>query len=106
FSVAFVTPRAIALLKQELVDFAGVGRIVTSNYLSFNSPAAVLELLNLRQLNVDVRIHPAQAFHPKGYVFAQADSVTAMVGSSNLTENALVKNHESTLHVSASPDRE
>jgi superfamily II DNA or RNA helicase len=104
FSVAFVTPRAIALLKQELVDFAGVGRIVTSNYLSFNSPAAFLELLNLRQLNVDIRIHPAQAFHPKGYVFAQADSVTAMMGSSNLTENALVKNHEWNLKVSASPE--
>ena len=104
FSVAFVTPRAIALLKQELVDFPGAGRIVTSNYLSFNSPAAFLELLNLRQLNVDVRIHPAQAFHPKGYVFAQADSVTAMMGSSNLTENALVKNHEWNLKVSASPE--
>ncbi|NPC98790.1 DUF3427 domain-containing protein [Nocardioides sp. zg-DK7169] len=104
FSVAFVTPRAIALLKQELVDCQEKGTrgaIVTSDYLAFNSPAAFEELLNLRQLDVDVRIHPALAFHPKGYVFGRADSVTAMMGSSNLTENALVKNHEWNLKVSA-----
>lgn len=104
FSVAFVTPRAIALLKQELVDCHnnGIqGAIVTSDYLAFNSPAAFEELLNLRQLDIDVRIHPARAFHPKGYVFERADSVTAMMGSSNLTENALVTNHEWNLKVSA-----
>lgn len=103
FSVAFVTPRAINLLKQELVDFKGTGRIVTSDYLAFNSPAAFQELLNLQQLGIDVRRHPAQAFHPKGYVFTQAGSVTAMMGSSNLTENALVRNHEWNLKVSAAP---
>src|SRR5690606_11900613 len=47
FSVAFVSPRAIALLKQELVEFKGRGHIVTSDYLSLNSPAAFAELLNL-----------------------------------------------------------
>lgn len=101
FSVAFVTPGAIALIKQELVDFQGTGRIVTSDYLAFNSPAAFGELLNLRQLGIDVRIHPAKAFHPKGYIFTRADSVTAMMGSSNLTKNALVKNHEWNLKVTA-----
>ena len=50
FSVAFVTPRALALLKQELVDFTGTGRIVTSDYLAFNSPASFAELMNLEQL--------------------------------------------------------
>lgn len=101
FSVAFVTPRAIALLKQELVDFEGTGHIVTSDYLAFNSPAAFAELLNLRSLGIDVRIHPAAGFHPKGYVFEHAGSMTAMMGSSNLTVNALVTNHEWNLKVSA-----
>ncbi|MBD8867999.1 DUF3427 domain-containing protein [Nocardioides donggukensis] len=101
FSVAFVTPRAIALIKQELVDFQGAGRIVTSDYLAFNSPEAFQELLNLRRLDIDVRIHPAKAFHPKGYIFERPDSVTAMMGSSNLTENALVRNHEWNLKVTA-----
>ncbi|HNJ78026.1 MAG TPA: DUF3427 domain-containing protein, partial [Marmoricola sp.] len=63
FSVAFVTPRAIALLKQELVEFGGTGRIITSDYLSFNSPAAFAELWNLRRLGIDVRVHSSTAFH-------------------------------------------
>lgn len=102
FSVAFVSPRAIALLKQELIDFEGVGRIITSDYLGFNSPAAFAELLNLQSLGLDVRISAREAFHPKGYVFTQPDGVTAILGSSNLTEGALARNHEWNLRVSAS----
>ncbi len=101
FSVAFVTPRALALLKQELVDFTGTGRIVTSDYLAFNSPASFVELMNLEQLGIEVRLHQSPAFHPKGYIFEHVDAVTAMVGSSNLTENALVTNHEWNLKVTA-----
>lgn len=104
FSVAFVSPRAIALLKQELIDFEGVGRIITSDYLGFNSPAAFAELLNLQSLGLDVRISDKDAFHPKGYVFTQPDGVTAILGSSNLTEGALARNHEWNLRVSASRD--
>ncbi|TQO20358.1 superfamily II DNA or RNA helicase [Rhodoglobus vestalii] len=101
FSVAFVPPRAIALLKQELIDFVGVGRIITSDYLGFNSPGAFAELLNLENLGIDVRIHKDTAFHPKGYVFRQPDGITAILGSSNLTESALASNHEWNLRVSA-----
>lgn len=104
FSVAFVSARAIALLKQELVDFQGVGRIITSNYLGFNSPQVFSELLNLRQIDIDVRLHPAAAFHPKGYVFEKPEGITAILGSSNLTEGALARNHEWNLRVSASRD--
>lgn len=104
FSVAFVSSRAIALLKQEFIDFDGVGRIITSNYLGFNSPRAFSELLNLRQLGIDVRLHPNPAFHPKGYVFNRTDAVTAILGSSNLTESAIASNHEWNLRVSATLD--
>ncbi|NQD40303.1 DUF3427 domain-containing protein [Glutamicibacter halophytocola] len=104
FSVAFVTPNAIAMLKQELVEFSGHGTIVTSDYLGFNSPSAFSELLNLANLGIDVRIHSADAFHPKGYIFKSADVVTAMIGSSNLTGNAIVKNHEWNLKVTAAND--
>jgi superfamily II DNA or RNA helicase/HKD family nuclease len=100
FSVAFVSPRAIALLKQELVDFEGVGRIITSDYLGFNSPNAFAELLNLSHIGIDVRLHNDSAFHPKGYVFGRPESVTAILGSSNLTESALAQNHEWNLKVS------
>ena len=101
FSVAFVSPRAIALLKQEFIDYQGTGCIVTSDYLAFNSPGAFQELLNLTRLGIDVRVHSAEAFHPKGYLFRHEDSLTAMVGSSNLTESALVTNHEWNLKVTA-----
>lgn len=101
FSVAFVSPRAIALLKQEIFEFEGTGRIVTSDYLGFNRPEAFAELLTLAEYGVDVRLHRASAFHPKGYIFEHPDGVTAMIGSSNLTESALVKNHEWNLKVSA-----
>ncbi len=101
FSVAFVSPRAIALLKQELLDFGGTGRIITSDYLGFNSPAAFAELQALTKHGFDVRLHNAAAFHPKGYIFSGKDGVTAVVGSSNLTESALVTNHEWNLKVSA-----
>ncbi|MBS3178199.1 MULTISPECIES: DUF3427 domain-containing protein [unclassified Pseudoclavibacter] len=101
FSVAFVTARAIAMLKQAFVDFRGRGLIVTSDYLSFNAPDAFQELLGLGDLGVETRIHNASAFHPKGYIFQRDDHVTSIFGSSNLTEKALVSNHEWNLQVSA-----
>lgn len=104
FSVAFVSPGAIALLKQDLVEFDGVGRIVTSDYLGFNSPEAFAELCNLQNLGIDVRLHNAEGFHPKGYIFEHDNAVTAMMGSSNLTPSALLRNHEWNLKVSAAPD--
>lgn len=104
FSVAFVTPRAIALLKQELLDFEGEGRIITSDYLGFNTPRVFAELLNLSRHGVDVRVHRSSAFHPKGYIFEADETITALVGSANLTESALVRNHEWNLKVSASKE--
>lgn len=104
FSVAFVTPAAIALLKQSLIDFPGRGTIITSTYLGFNSPGTFRELLNLEK--VDVLVHSGKdgGFHAKGYVFQQTNSTTAIIGSSNLTEFALLRNHEWNLRFSALPD--
>jgi len=104
FSVAFVSPRAIALLKQELLEFEGVGRIITSDYLGFNSPQAFAELLSLSNFGIDVRMHNKSAFHPKGYVFERTNGITAILGSSNLTEAALNTTHEWNLRVSAASD--
>lgn len=102
WSVAFVSPGAIAQLKQHLLDFHGVGMIVTSDFLGFNQPQAFAELLKLQELTgINVRRHRAKGFHPKGYVFEHDQSVTAIIGSSNLTSNALSQNHEWNLRVSA-----
>ena len=104
FSVAFVSAGGIALLKQALIDFSGVGQITTSDYLGFNSPTAFAELLALRDLGIEVRRHTEGAFHPKGYVFRRPEGVTAILGSSNLTKPALVANHEWNIRVSAATD--
>lgn len=103
FSVAFVSPGAIAQLKQRLVDYHGTGRIITSDFLGFNHPRAFAELLHLAEHSgIDVRRHTAKGFHPKGYIFDRGRSITAMIGSSNLTSSALSQNHEWNLLVSAS----
>jgi superfamily II DNA or RNA helicase/HKD family nuclease len=104
FSVAFITPSAIAMLKQAILDYQGSGSIITSTYLGFNSPAAFRELLNLESICVYVHPDSAAGFHAKGYIFEQESSTTAIVGSSNLTERALLLNHEWNLRFSALAD--
>ncbi|MER3390580.1 MAG: DUF3427 domain-containing protein [Microcella sp.] len=104
FSVAFVTPRALALLKQELVDFRGVGTIITSDYLGFNTPGVFKELKALEKIGISSRIHSSKAFHAKGYIFHRPDRSVALFGSANLTESALVANLEWNIKVSGSPE--
>lgn len=103
FSVAFVTPRALSLLKQELVDFRGTGTIVTSDYLGFNTPKVFAELKALDKIGISARVHKSKAFHAKGYIFRRSDRSVAMFGSANLTESALVTNLEWNIKVSGSP---
>lgn len=102
FSVAFVTTGGIGALKESLVGFKGRGTIITSDYQDFNDPDALRELLWLP--NVDVRVMTKQAHHAKGYVFEHGDHVTAIVGSSNLTRDALMSNHEWNLRFSTHRD--
>lgn len=105
FSVAFVSSDAIASLKQPFVDFTGSGRIITSTYLGFNSPESFRELLNLGRLGIEVYVHEdhSRGFHPKGFIFEQEVSTTAIIGSSNLTSRALNQNYEWNLRFSALP---
>ncbi|MEO7124107.1 MAG: DUF3427 domain-containing protein, partial [Lacisediminihabitans sp.] len=81
-----------------------MGEIITSDYLGFNSPNAFAELLALRDLGIEVRRHEDGAFHPKGYVFRGPHGITAILGSSNLTQPALVSNHEWNIRVSAATE--
>ena len=106
FSVAFVSSDAIASLKQPLIEFPGQGRIITSTYLGFNSPESFRELMNLSDLGIAVYVYEddTRGFHPKGFIFEQEASTTAIVGSSNLTSRALKRNHEWNLRFSALPD--
>ncbi len=97
FSVAFVTKGGITVLKNALRQLAakGVkGRILTSTYNFFNSPETFRELLKHEDI-IDVRIYDEErAFHSKGYIFKREDNSSFIIGSSNLTQNALTRNQE------------
>lgn len=95
FSVAFITESGLATLKSHLLDLhmQGIkGRIITSTYQYFNKPKIFQELLKLK--NVEIRIAETEGFHSKGYIFDHGLHTSLIVGSSNLTANALKVNYE------------
>ncbi|MBL1230243.1 DEAD/DEAH box helicase [Enterococcus sp. BWB1-3] len=95
FAVAFVTENGIQPLKTVLSDLANkgiCGRMITSNYLYFNSPKSFKELTKLK--NIDIRITDMEGFHAKGYYFEHDTHESLILGSSNLTIKALKVNCE------------
>lgn len=89
-------------LKTTLSDLAekGIkGKIITSNYLYFNSPKMFNELLKLK--NVEIRITNMEGFHAKGYYFNHKEYETMILGSSNLTIKALKVNCEWNLKINS-----
>ncbi|MFD1861474.1 DUF3427 domain-containing protein [Planococcus chinensis] len=95
FSVAFVTESGLATLKSHFLDLnrKGIkGRILTSTFLNFNQPKVFKELLKIS--NVEVRLANKKGFHSKGYIFNHDTHHSLIVGSSNLTANALKVNYE------------
>lgn len=98
-SVAFITSGGIApflgFLK-ELENRGVPGRILTTDYLMFSDPAALDKLDSLS--NLDVRMYRTGAsgvgFHTKGYMFHNNGDLRILIGSSNLTQAAISKNHE------------
>ena len=99
-SVAFITPEGLLTLKpilKELEERGVRGRILTTDYLGFNSPEVLEDLGNLK--NIDLKVYcttngSGHGFHTKGYIFRKDESYQIIVGSSNLTINALKKNRE------------
>lgn len=102
FAVAFITESGLMALKTTLSDLAekGIkGKIITSNYLYFNSPKMFNELLKLK--NVEIRITNMEGFHAKGYYFNHKEYETMILGSSNLTIKALKVNCEWNLKINS-----
>ena len=107
-SVAFITSGGIApflgFLKE--LESKGVpGRILTTDYLMFSDPKALDKLNSLS--NLDVRMYRTGdsgiGFHTKGYLFHNNGDLKILIGSSNLTQAAISKNHEwNTMMVSKS----
>ncbi|MEG0918813.1 MAG: DEAD/DEAH box helicase [Anaerovoracaceae bacterium] len=95
FSVAFITQGGVASLLSiltELEEKGLKGKIVTSQYQDFTDPKALRRLLEFD--NIELRIVTDGNFHAKGYIFKRSDSYSFILGSSNLTQNALGYNKE------------
>jgi superfamily II DNA or RNA helicase/HKD family nuclease len=100
FAVAFVTRSGVACLHQSLKEFGergGRGEILVSTYLNFSDPSAINALSNFPGVAVSFVNEPN--FHGKTYLFEHDDYAQIMIGSSNLTQNALGKNTEVNLAI-------
>lgn len=105
FSVAFITYSGINILLEKLKELEEnniPGKIITSNYLTFSDPKALERLKKFK--NIDIRIYEKEPFHIKGYLFNHKDYLSLFVGSSNLTQQALLSNKEWNLKLSGIED--
>jgi len=110
FSVAFINDSGLAKLKLELKELERQnikGKILTTNYLFFSEPKALRELLELT--NVEVKMYyldnqSSAGFHTKGYIFRKKDDYKVIIGSSNITQNALTINKEWNTEITGSKD--
>jgi len=105
FSVAFVTTSGVASLIQTFIELErkGIkGRIVASQYQNFTQPEALRRLL--RFSNIELKISKDDNLHSKCYLFKNDKIYDLVVGSSNLTANALCANRETNVKFSGTPD--
>ena len=97
-SVAFITDGGVNLLTQTLLELKekGIkGRILTTDYNLFSEPSALKELAKFE--NIDVRMYRCKegsGFHVKSFIFNHSSQCNVIIGSSNLTQNALTTNQE------------
>ena len=101
-SVAFVTTSGVATIintLEELEKRKIKGKILVSQYLNFTQPEALRKLSKFR--NIDLRIATKGNAHSKGYLFKTKKHHNLIIGSSNLTAQALSTNKEWNLKVSA-----
>lgn len=106
FSVAFITNSGVQSIINllDLLEKRGIkGKIITSQYQNFTQPIALRRLLKYK--NIELRIVTEGNFHAKGYIFKKKDNTYSfLIGSSNLTQNALSENKEWNVRLSSYAD--
>ncbi len=102
-SVSFIKKAGLVLLEREMEEALerGVnGRIITSTYQNFTDIASLRTFLNWMnkypnfKCHIDYNCFGENGFHSKGYLFEYDSSYEFVVGSSNITRFALLKNVE------------
>ncbi|WP_340696467.1 DUF3427 domain-containing protein [Flavobacterium nitratireducens] len=104
-SVAFVTTSGVATIINKLKELEnrGIkGEILVSQYLNFTQPEALKRLLQFK--NINLKIATIGNAHAKGYIFKNKEHYNLIVGSSNLTAQALSTNKEWNIKISALDD--
>lgn len=97
FSSAFITHSGVQPLKEifnYLEERNIPGKILTTDYLYFTEPKAIKFLNDFSNIEVKIFKQENNGFHTKGYLFEKDSGFTGIVGSSNLTSDALNKNEE------------
>ena len=128
-AVAFVMPSGVGRLLEHLDDMLARGgrlRLVTGDYLGVTDPNALHRLLDLQAVHgsqkVQLRVYVTngQSFHPKAYLLLHSSDEPALsavglmlgnvahdlafVGSSNLSESALLQGVEWNYAIQGSRD--
>ena len=103
FSVSFIKKAGLVLLEREIEEALerGVkGRIITSTYQNFTDIGSLEQFYAWQkeydnfECHLDYECFGDNGFHTKGYLFEYDDSIEFIVGSSNITRFALLKNFE------------
>lgn len=120
FSVSFIKKAGLVLLSKDIkaaVERGAKGRIITSTYQNFTDVESLSFFMSLtRYPNFECHLddecfhdeknYSTNGFHSKGYLFEMEDGIEMIVGSSNITRYALLKNIEWDLVVNCDRDTE
>lgn len=104
FSVAFVTDDGINALLSEfkyLIDHDIRGKILVSQYQNFTQPKALRKLLSFPNIELRIVTEDQMVMHSKCYIFEYNGTYDIIIGSSNLTNNALCSNGEWNLKINS-----
>ena len=97
-SVAFITQSGITPLLQTLKELEKrniKGKILTTDYLLFTEPKALSKLASFKNIELKMFITDnKEGFHTKGYIFKKGEIYRIIIGSSNMTLNAITVNRE------------
>lgn len=102
-SVSFIKKAGLVLFEKELENALkrGVGvKIITSTYQNFTDIASLEVFNKFKKLysnfecHLDLNCFGDNGFHSKGYIFEYDNEVEFIVGSTNITRYAILKNIE------------
>ncbi len=97
FSVAFVTYGGVNALLNEFKNLMnrGVhGKIIVSQYQNFTQPEALRRLIAFPNIELRIVTEEQSRMHSKCYIFERNGGYDILIGSSNLTNEALCSNCE------------